>query len=133
MQREERQRRRSLDPADFDVLRELGYHLMAVPVELGGSWTTSADSVPEVAEALRIIARADPSLALVCSMHPAVLASSADAREPAMHEPGWREQREWIFATVRQGAFWGPIVSEPDSGGDVRKTRATARPTPNGY
>jgi alkylation response protein AidB-like acyl-CoA dehydrogenase len=40
----------------------------------------------------------------------------------------WQDQRRWAFQTAFKGAWWGTIVSEPGTGGDTRKTKATARP-----
>jgi len=69
-----------------------------------------------------VLAHGDPSVALVSSMHPAVLQPYVDVRDEAA--PGWLEQRRWIFETALGGAQWGTIVSEPGSGGDMRRTKA---------
>lgn len=37
-ERHDRQQRTKGDPADFQRLRELGVHLLGVPVEFGGAW-----------------------------------------------------------------------------------------------
>ena len=37
-ERQARQQRTQADPADYERLRQLGVHLMAVPIELGGTW-----------------------------------------------------------------------------------------------
>jgi alkylation response protein AidB-like acyl-CoA dehydrogenase len=121
-QRADRQRRRSLDVADFDALRDAGWHLGPVPADIGGLWRSNPESTRPLAEALRVLAHGDPSVALVSSMHPAVLQPYAEVSDEA--SPGWLDQRRWIFETVLQGAFWGTIVSEPGSGGDMRRTRA---------
>src|SRR5688572_27716909 len=112
--RAERQRRRALDSADFDALRDAGYLLCAVPSDLGGLWRSVPESVRFIAELLRTLARSDPSAALVAAMHPAVLQPYANAVEEAV--PGWLEQRRWIYQTVLDGSQWGTIVSEPGSG-----------------
>ena len=75
-QRNERQRRRALDPADFDRLREAGFLLCAVPVEHGGLWEGASRSTRLVCELLRTLAHGDSSVALVAAMHPAVLATA---------------------------------------------------------
>jgi alkylation response protein AidB-like acyl-CoA dehydrogenase len=80
---------------------------------------------------LRTLARADASVALVASMHPAVLkfAGWLESTEGiAPYRDDWEAQRRWVFQTVRDGAWWGTIVSESGSGGDWSKTRAAARP-----
>jgi alkylation response protein AidB-like acyl-CoA dehydrogenase len=130
LQRSDRQRRRELDRGDFDRLEAAGFHLAGVPVEHGGIWQDTAHSTRPIAEMLRALAHADSSLALVASMHPAVLFSTgwlAWPRAPAPYENAWQAQREWAFKTAREGGWWGTIVSESGSGGDVSKTRAIAR------
>src|SRR5688500_11528349 len=73
--RNARQRRRELAPADFDQLRDAGFLLTGVPVEHGGIWESSSRSVRPICEILRVLAHGDSSVALVSSMHPAVLYS----------------------------------------------------------
>src|SRR3954468_10807121 len=73
-ERRERQRRRELVQADFDALRDAGFLLTGVPVECGGIWEDVGRSIRPVADMLRILAHGDPSVALVSSMHPTVLA-----------------------------------------------------------
>jgi alkylation response protein AidB-like acyl-CoA dehydrogenase len=132
-ERRERQLRRSLDPADFDRLRKAGFLLVAVPVDQGGIWESPAHSTRPIAEMLRMLAHADSSLALVASMHPAVLGATGWLRQPGAPEPytdAWDRQRRWAFQTARDGAWWGTIISEPGSGGDSSKTQAVASPLP---
>lgn len=121
-QRAERQRRRNLDRADFDALRDAGYLLCAVPSDLGGLWRSVPESTRFISELLRTLARTDPSAALVAAMHPAVLQPYAAAVDEAV--PGWLEQRRWIYQTVLDGAQWGTIVSEPGSGGNSLLSKA---------
>ena len=62
-------------------------------------------------------------------MHPTVLSfwlATPDAPPP--FREAWAEQRERVFQTAREGAWWGTITSEPGTGGDLAKTRAVARP-----
>jgi alkylation response protein AidB-like acyl-CoA dehydrogenase len=129
-QRRERQHRRKLDPADFDRIRQAGFHRLSQPIEEGGLWRDEATSTRAIAEALRELAHGDSSVALVCAMHPAVLYVGGwlTLHDPpgAAAEP-WAQQRRWLFQSVRDGAWWGTITSEPGSGGDVFATRATAR------
>ena len=134
-QRAERQRRRELDPADFARLADAGFLLTGIPAEEGGILAGSATSVRAVAELLRTLAHADSSVALVASMHPAVLYTLGwvDLSEaPAPHAEAWAEQRRWTFQTAREGAWWGTITSEPGSGGDLLRTRAVARRAEDG-
>lgn len=130
-QRRERQQRRHLDPADFELLREAGFPLVAVPVAAGGCYQDAAHSMRGICEALRLLARRDSSVALVASMHPAVIAITGwlDTTEPAPPEfaAAWEAQRRWVFETAREGHFWGTLTSEPGSGGDLLRTKATAR------
>jgi alkylation response protein AidB-like acyl-CoA dehydrogenase len=131
----ERRLRRQLDRADFDRLTEAGYLLTAVPSSHGGIWEDSARSARPVAEMLRALAHADSSLALVASMHPAVIGFGGWLtleEAPAPYTQAWAEQRSWVFATARDGAWWGTITSEPGSGGDVLRTKAIARPAGDG-
>jgi alkylation response protein AidB-like acyl-CoA dehydrogenase len=128
-QRSERQPRRALHRADFDRLANAGFHLTGVPLEYGGLWQDSVHSTRAVAEMVRALAHGDASLALVASMHPAVLFSTGWLARPqaaATYDAAWQEQRRWVFQTVLDGAWWGTIVSEPGTGGDPTKTKAIA-------
>lgn len=126
-ERKERQRRRTLDPVDFERLRVTGFPLLAVPAEHGGHWRDASVSLRPICDALGALASADPSLALVSAMHPSVLAFWAATREaPAPFTESWRRQSAEVFATVHEGAWWGTITSEPGSGGDVTRTRTAA-------
>jgi alkylation response protein AidB-like acyl-CoA dehydrogenase len=129
--RAERQRRRELDPADFDRLRQTGFLLCAVPAEHGGLWEDAPRSYRTVCELLRELAHGDSSVALVAAMHPAVLVSIGWLVQPEAPEPfreAWARQRRMVFENVVDGAQWGTIQSEPGSGGDLSKTQATAQP-----
>jgi len=133
-ERKERQRRRHLDPADFECLRATGFPLMPVPVGHGGQWQTASESTRPICEALTVLAAGDPSLALVAAMHPSVLAFWAASPETeAPHQEAWRDQHAEVFATVRDGAWWGTITSEPGSGGDVTRTKTEAVPDGDRY
>ena len=124
--RPERQARRNLDPADFEQLLSAGFLHVAVPEEQGGLWRGVAESTRPIGEALRTLAAADSSVALVASMHPAVLGFWL--ARPDETRPHWTEQREALFASAADGCQWGTITSEPGSGGDILRTRAQARP-----
>jgi alkylation response protein AidB-like acyl-CoA dehydrogenase len=124
--RKERQGRRHLDQADFDRLRDAGLLRLVAPVDSVGLLDSVEASVRPLCEAYRQLAAGDPSVALVSSMHPAVVAfwlASPDAAQPA-----WEEQRRAVFASAAAGEQWGTITSEPGSGGDIAKTKATATP-----
>lgn len=120
-----RQARRGLDRADFVQLAEAGFLHVAVPEEMGGLWQGVRETTRPIAEVLRTLAAADPSVALVASMHPAVLGFWLAPPDPG--RPAWDEQRDAAFASAIEGAQWGTITSEPGSGGDITRTRAQAR------
>jgi alkylation response protein AidB-like acyl-CoA dehydrogenase len=129
-QRAERQQRRALERADFDALAGTGFLLSAVPVDQGGGWKSVAASTRALCAQLRVLAGADPSVALVAAMHPAVLSywlATTDGSQPA-----WEAQRRAVFATAADGGQWGTITSEPGSGGDIMRTRTRAEPDTEG-
>lgn len=125
-QRRERQGRRHLDPADFSALRATGLLELMVPAEEGGRWHGAARSFRPLCEVYRRLGSADPSVALVSSMHPTVLAFWVVT--PDDGQPTWAEQRRAVFASALAGQQWGTITSEPGSGGDLARTRSVARP-----
>jgi alkylation response protein AidB-like acyl-CoA dehydrogenase len=131
--RHARQRRCELDPADFAELAAAGVPLAGVDADRGGLFRGVAESTRPVAEILRTLARADASVALVCAMHPAVLAfwhATPEVPEPA--RAAWSAQRAEVSALAAGGAWFGTITSEPGSGGDVARTAAVARPDGDG-
>src|SRR4051812_40547910 len=95
-QRAERQARRHLDQADFDQLRGAGYLKMAVPEAMGGSWRDVPTSTRPICDVLRDLAGADPSVALVASMHPAVIGFWLARPDETSAE--WVTQRDAVFA-----------------------------------
>jgi alkylation response protein AidB-like acyl-CoA dehydrogenase len=123
-QRSARFGRRQLDRADFERMGAIGVPMLPVPEDRGGAWRTPATSVRPIGDALRILAGGDPSTALVAAMHPAVLAFWLVNR--AVGCDAWERQRHDVFGTAADGAQWGTVTSEPGSGGDVTRTRATA-------
>jgi alkylation response protein AidB-like acyl-CoA dehydrogenase len=126
--RKERQRRRHLEQTDFARLADAGFLLTGVPASKGGLWEGVAKSTRPICEILRILAQGDPSVALVSSMHPAVLSfwlATPDVAPDA--QPAWNEQIEFMAGTALEGAWWGTITSEPGSGGDIARTKAVAR------
>jgi alkylation response protein AidB-like acyl-CoA dehydrogenase len=127
LQRSERQARRSLERDDFDLLRDVGFLRAVVPEAAGGLWRDTATSARTVCELLRLLAGADPSVALVAAMHPSVVAFWLFNPDPS--QPDWERQRQAVFASAAAGEQWGTITSEPGSGGDITRTRATAAPT----
>lgn len=124
--RAERQSRRHLERADFDALRDAGFLDLVVPLERGGLWEDSQRSLRTVCEIVRVLARGDSSVALVASMHPAVVGFWLCNDDPA--QPQWEAQRQAVFGTALDGAQWGTITSEPGSGGDIARTRSVAEP-----
>lgn len=133
-ERAERQQRRSLNVADFDRLAGAGFLLSGVPKDMGGIWESVQTSTRPVCEMLRSLAGGDSSVALVASMHPAVLVFwlASPTAEPA-HQAAWSAQRELVFRTAMYGEWWGTITSEPGSGGDVTRSNTIARSNGNGY
>lgn len=133
-ERAERQRRRHLDPADFERLREAGYIHASLPVEEGGLWESHQRSGVMTCELLRTLAHGDASVALAAAMHPLVLATAFWLGSPPAPEPhaeAWEAQKRQVFQAVRDGAWWGTSISEPGTGGDPALTRATARRAPD--
>jgi alkylation response protein AidB-like acyl-CoA dehydrogenase len=127
--RHDRQRRRELDQVDFDALHKAGFLLTGVPASAGGLFESVRASTRPVAEILRTLAQGDSSVALVSSMHPAVLSfwlATTDVPEP--HAAGWASQRDFVAKVTADGAQFGTITSEPGSGGDVSGTKAIAKP-----
>jgi alkylation response protein AidB-like acyl-CoA dehydrogenase len=121
-----RQARRSLERADFDRLADAGLLHVPVPEEAGGLWRGAPSSLRAACETLRALAGADPSVALVSCMHPAVLGFWLAA--PEQSGATWLEQKAAVLKTAADGAQWGTITSEPGSGGDILKTKAQATP-----
>ena len=126
--RKERQRRRHLDQDDFARLAEAGLLLTGVPEGKGGLWRSVRESTRPICEVLRTLAQGDPSVALVSSMHPAVLSFwlAAPQVDPG-HKAAWDQQVDQLAQSALDGHWWGTITSEPSSGGDITKTRAVAR------
>jgi alkylation response protein AidB-like acyl-CoA dehydrogenase len=127
--RKDRQVRRELHREDFDALAAAGFLYTGVPLAQGGLWDGVASSTRTTAEILRALARGDPSVALVSSMHPAVLSFwHATSDVPAEFASAWRAQSELVAQHAADGHWWGTITSEPGSGGDVSRTKTAARP-----
>jgi alkylation response protein AidB-like acyl-CoA dehydrogenase len=128
--RQERQSRRALDAADFAALRDAGFFLTGVPRDQGGIWKDVRGSTRPICEMLRTLAHGDPAVALVCAMHPSVLSFwLASPSVDSSSQEAWTRQCESIFGSVRDGALWGTITSEPGSGGDMMRTKTVAKPT----
>jgi alkylation response protein AidB-like acyl-CoA dehydrogenase len=132
-ERKTRQVRRQLDPADFAQLRDAGFLLSGVPVAQGGLWSSVRESSRAICEILRTLAHGDASVALVSSMHPAVLAFWLASPRTGSSQKAWDEQIAWMAQTALDGAWWGTITSEPGSGGDITKTKAAARASGSQY
>jgi alkylation response protein AidB-like acyl-CoA dehydrogenase len=125
-ERDERRKRTHLDRQDFVSLADTGYLLTGVPAHMGGLWNGPARSTRDYCSLLRQIARGDPSLALVASMHPAVLAFWLTVDVVDHDDGAWQAQRRDLFESALAGHWWGTIISEPGSGGDPMRTRTTA-------
>jgi alkylation response protein AidB-like acyl-CoA dehydrogenase len=132
-QRDERLRRTALDPADFEALGDAGFTLTAVPAGMGGAWRGLAASGRAIAGMCRTLARVDPSLALVATMHPTVLTAwSVEPDTPPADAAAYDEQRARVLEAARAGSWFGTVSSEPGSGGDLWATRTAAVPDPAG-
>ncbi len=127
-ERQERQERTQGRPEDYARLRQLGVHLMAVPVELGGTWESLPQTARPFCTILRTLAQGDPSITLASAMHQLVLSSWRLPTVPEPYSALWAQQREDVFQSVRDGHWWGTIISEPGSGGDIAYTKADAQP-----
>lgn len=125
-ERADRLARRSLDRADFAQLRDAGLLTLIAPLDAGGCWRDIETSLRPMCEAYRDLAGADPSVSLVSSMHPAVIAFWLASPDPS--QPEWEAQRQAVFASALAGEQWGTITSEPGSGGDIARTRSVAVP-----
>jgi alkylation response protein AidB-like acyl-CoA dehydrogenase len=122
-----RQKRRKLDPDDFEQLKGTGFLLTGVPADQGGLWKGPARSARMYSEMVRTIAHGDPSVALVASMHPAVTGFFLGVESVDDEPDAWRAQRQWVIESARDH-WWGTVTSEPGSGGDILKTRSIATP-----
>lgn len=132
-ERAERQRRRELVRADFDLLADAGFHLTGVPPDMGGVNGGVREFTRPLCDMLRTLARGDPSVALVASMHPAVIGGWLEVeRAPEPYADAWERQRRAVFQTAREKHWWGTIISEPGSGGDPSKSRAIAKRAADG-
>ena len=116
-ERGERQRRRELVKEDFDELCETGYLLCAVPAERGGLWRDAQHSTRPICEMLRTLAHGDASVALVASMHPAVILSGGWLTAPDAPEP---------YTEARRGCTENPRARDPN-----RSAAASARVHPS--
>jgi alkylation response protein AidB-like acyl-CoA dehydrogenase len=127
--RHARQRRRELDPADFAGLAAAGFLLTGVSVHEGGLFESVAESTRPIAEIVRTLARGDSSVALVSSMHPAVLSFWLSSPQAAdAYGDAWKAQQGEVGSRALGGDWFGTITSEPGSGGDIARTTAQAKP-----
>jgi alkylation response protein AidB-like acyl-CoA dehydrogenase len=131
--RHDRQRRERLVPEEFDELAEAGFLLTGVPAADGGLFESVARSTRTIGAMLNVLARGDASVALVASMHPAVLSFwHASPEVPPQHSDGWSQQRAHVSRMAADGCWFGTITSEPGSGGDVGRTATAAAATQDG-
>src|SRR5262245_2804798 len=119
--------RRALDHADFETLKDAGLMLTGVPEDMGGVWHNAQESTRPTGAMFRTLARVDPSVALVGTMHPTVLSLWLEQPvEPLPDSAIWRGQRDRVLSAAKGGLWFGTIASEPGGGGDLMATRATA-------
>ena len=104
--------RSALDKADFATLREAGLTLTGVPEEMGGAWQSERGQRRPTGAIFRILARVDPSVTLVATMHPTVLALWLEEPvEPPVDLNAWREQRDRVLTRRKGGALvWHHLV-----------------------
>lgn len=119
--------RRALDKADFAALADAGLTLTGVPEDMDGVWHSVERSTRPTGAIFRALARVDPSVALVATMHPSVSAFwHVKPLEPPMDPIAWSQQRERLLTAAKAGHWVGTISSEPGGRGDLMATRATA-------
>ena len=112
--RHERQRRERLVPEEFDELAAAGFLLTGVPTADGGLFESVPESTRTVGSVLNALARGDASVALVASMHPAVLSFwHASPEAPPEHQKAWSEQRAYVSRMAADGSWFGTITSSP--------------------
>lgn len=126
--RSERLGRRTLGPDDFTRLERAGFLLTGVPQQQGGLWRGLAESVREYTELVRLLAEGDACVALVAAMHPSVMSFWLAAADPQADGAEWHAQRARFVDAAKEGHWWGTMISEPGSGGDILQTRAKAEP-----
>ena len=132
-QRAERLGRRSLEPDDFARLERAGFLLTGVPAQQGGLWRGLPESIRDYTELVRLLAEGDACVALVAAMHPSVLSFWLSAADPQTDPESWCAQRQRFVETAKSGHWWGTMISEPGSGGDILQTRAKAEPDGAGF
>ena len=83
----------------------------------------------ETIETLRLVATGSPSTALMLAMHTSILANFLiDPRHvPAPERAAFEQQRDQVWQQAVEGKFFAVANSEPGSGGDVHRSRATVR------
>lgn len=106
------------------LLLERGLHSGAIPVALGGhGW-----GLPGSVEAIRRLAEASPSAALLFAMPLGLGAAATTSPEtaPATHRQAFAEARERIAADFRQGKIYAACNSEKGAGGSLAATKTVA-------
>ena len=126
-QRADRQARRHLERADFDQLRDAGLLALIAPSTAAGCGSRCRLGADDCVTSTAGSGAVDSSVALVSSMHPAVI--SFWLATPDSAQPAWEEQRAAVFASAVAGEQWGTITSEPGSGGDIARTKSVAEPS----
>ena len=79
-------------------------------------------------ELVRVLAEGDACVALVAAMHPSVLSFWLAATDPQTDSPRGARNALASSRPPRSGHWWGTMISEPGSGGDILQTRAKAEP-----
>lgn len=111
-------------------LRRAGLLRLNVPRDAGGIGGDLSDSV----EALRLLAHASPSTALMLAMHNSTMANYLI--DPAVVPPAQREyfksQRDWAWTEASSGKIFGVANSEPGAGGNVHASRTSVNESGSG-
>ena len=131
--RHDRQRRNELDAADFERSRRPASCSPGYPTKAGGLFESVPRSTRAVAEILRVLAQGDSSVALVASMHPAVLSlwlATDEVPESASGGVGRAAGRSWATWPGATGSARSPPSRA--AAATCRRSRAVARPGADG-
>lgn len=94
-----------------------------VPASAGGDGANLCETL----DALRSLASAAPSTALMLAMHTSILANYLvdPERIPLEHRPFFVAQRSWAWGEAVKGKIFAVANSEPGAHGDVHNSKAT--------
>jgi alkylation response protein AidB-like acyl-CoA dehydrogenase len=113
------------------ALYDAGIIIAPFATHLGGEQATLQQST----DAIRQLAAASPSLALIASM-PVGLAGMyglGPGAAPAQHREAWMSQVEAVAANYREQELYAACNSEKGAGGSLAATKTTAALGPGGF